>query len=181
MAKRFKLNVGDVFTIPLNENEVGFGQSVTEHKKTSGGFVIAVFPFKRMKDETINIKDIVNTEPLFLGYTFDALLCDLPKWKIIGNYPDNIEDIKLPFNKLGTPPDDIYLIDITNSRIAEISEEVYKKLTHKTEIAPIRYENALKAYFKFKEWKEEDYDQLFYKHTLNSNKIAQEVLSGLDK
>ena len=151
MAKRFKLNVGDVFTIPLTENEVGFGQCVTPHKKTSGGVMIAVYPYKKNKNKNTDLTEVVNSEPLFLGYTFDALLCDLPRWKIIGHYIENIENIKLPYNRLGTPPDEIYLIDVTNKRVAEISEDVFNELTYKTEIAPIRYENALKAYFGLQE------------------------------
>jgi len=178
MAKRFKLNVGDVFAIPLNENEVGFGQCVTPHKKTSGGFVIAVYSFREDKNQTVDISKIVNTEPIFLGFTFDALLCDLPKWKIIGNYSDNINSLKLPYNRLGTPPDEIYLLNVNNERIAEISEEIFNELTYKTEIAPIRYENALKAYFGLQEWKEEDYDKILYKHTLKSNEIANKILSN---
>lgn len=178
MAKRFKLNVGDVFTIPLNENEVGFGQCVTPHKKTSGGFVIAVYPLRENKNQEINIAKVVNANPIFLGFTFDALLCDLPKWKIIGNYIDNLGSIKLPYNRLGTPPDEIYLLNVNNERIAEISEEVFNELEYKTEIAPIRYENALKAHFGLQEWKAEDYDKILYKHTLKSNEIANKVLSN---
>jgi hypothetical protein len=175
MAKRFKLNVGDVFTIPLNENEVGFGQCVTPHKKTSGGFVIAVYSFRKDKNQTVDISKIVNTEPIFLGYTFDAKLYH-KDWEIIGNYIENISSLKLPYNRLGTPPDEIYLIDVNSNRIAEISEEIFNELTYKTEIAPIRYENALKAYFGLQEWKAEDYDKLLYKHVLQSNEIAKKFL-----
>ncbi len=178
MAKRFKLDVGDVFTIPLNESEVGFGQCVTPHKKSSGGFVIAVYPYRESKGQNIDVSKIVNKEPIFLGFTFDALLCDLPKWKIIGNCVENINALKLPYNKLGTPPDEIYLLNVNNERIAEITEDVFNELTYKTEIAPIRYENALKAYFGLQEWKEEDYDKILYKHILKSNEIASKVLDN---
>lgn len=178
MAIRFNLNVGDVFTISLNENEVGFGQCITPHKKTSGGFVIAVFPFKQDKKQTFVIGNIVKQAPLFLGYTFDAKLYH-KDWVIIGNYTENIKDLKLPYNKLGTPPDEIYLTDVDGNRIAEISDDFFSELTYKVEIAPIRYENALKAYFGFQKWIEEDYDKILYKHTLKSNEIASKVLSNV--
>jgi hypothetical protein len=175
MAKRFKLNIGDVFTIPLNENEVGFGQCITQHKKTSGGFVIAIFPIKQDKNKAITIEEIVKHQPIFLGYTFDAKLYH-KDWEIIGNNTSNIMELKLPYNRLGTPPEEFYLTDVESNRVAKITEDVFNTLTYKTEIAPIRYENALKAYFGLQEWKEEDYDKILYKHTLKSNEIAQHVL-----
>ena len=176
MAKRFKLNVGDVFTIPLNESEIGFGQCVTPHKNTSGGFVIAVFPIKQHKNKAIFIEEIVKHKPIFLGFTFDAKLYH-KEWVIIGNYTSNIKELKLPYNRLGTPPDEIYLTDVESNIVAEISEDIFNVLSYKTEIAPIRYENALKAHFGMQEWKVEDYDKILYKHSLKSNMIFESLIN----
>jgi len=177
MAKRFKLNKGDVFTIPLNEKEVGFGQVVSEYDKKSGGFLIAVFSFRANSIENIMVDDICRSEIVFLGFTFDAKLYH-GHWVIIGNYIENIPDIEKPYFKLGTPPDEIYLINMENERLAKISEATFEELDYKTEIAPIYYEEALKSHFGLLEWNSEEYDGLLYKHTLKSSQIAKRVLSS---
>lgn len=176
MAKRFKLNVGDVFTIPLNETEVGFGQVISEYNKVSGGFLTAIFSNKKQKDQPIIVEEIVNTPPIFVGFTFDAKLY-YKDWSVIGNYTENITAIKKPYSKLGLPPDEIYLIDPNNNKVAKISEDVFNELEYRTEIAPIIYENALKAHFGIEEWKHDDYDEILYINTLKSNEIANRVLA----
>lgn len=176
MAK-LKLSLGDVISIPLSDDLFGFGQIVGEYEKKSGGFLVAIFDFKSTTIDEIEISNICNSDIIFLGFTFDAKLYH-KHWSIIGNYTENISTIKKPYSRLGTPPDEIYLIDANNNRVAEISEDIFNELEYKTDIAPVRYENALKAYFGLKEWKAEDYDKLLYKHSLKSNEIANTILSN---
>ncbi len=178
MAKRFKLNVGDIFTIPLAENEVGFGQIIC-FPRTKDVFIMVVFDAKIAFSYTkeYNMEEIVTSKILFLGYSTDAKLYH-KDWEVIGNYTSNISAIVMPYHRLGTPPGDIYLTNYKSERVCEIDEETFNKLNYLTNYAPIRYENALKAYFGLQEWKEEDYDKLLYKHTLKSNEIAQKVLSN---
>ena len=172
MAK-LKLKVGDVFSIPLGNGELGFGQIVSLPDRDT--LIIALFNFKQNDAEPIDINKIFNSEVLFLGYTLDAKLYH-KHWVIIGNIQSNLSNIKLPYSKLGTPPGDIYLTDFKGAELCEITEIDFSKLSYQTVIAPIRYENALKAYFKLGEW-QDDYDKLFYKHTLTSNNIADWIMS----
>ena len=71
----------------------------------------------------------------------------------------------------------MYLVNHKGERLREIDENIFNKLMYKTEIAPIRYENALKAYYKLQEWKGEDYDKMLYTSTLDSNNIANQLLN----
>lgn len=176
MAKRFKLNVGNVFTIPLGNGEFGFGQIVI-FPKFKSEFIMCVFDIKEKNYDVISVEKICNSPILFLGYSTDAKLYH-KDWEVIGNYTSNISAIVMPYHRLGTPPGDIYLTNYKSERVCEIDEETFNKLNYLTNYAPIRYENALKAYFGLQEWKEEDYDKLLYKHTLKSNEIAQKVLSN---
>lgn len=173
MAK-FKLSVGDIFTIPLNDKEVGFGQVITPYDKTCGGFMMAVFDFKTNDVHSVLLKDVGNSELLFLGFTFDAKIYH-KDWILIGNYTNNIESIVMPYFRLGTPPSDIYIVNYKGERLKSINEKVFVELTYQTEIAPIRYQNALKAHFDYREWKSEDYDKLLYSHSVNSKGIFESI------
>lgn len=173
MAK-FNLKLGDVIAISISENLYGFAQIVSSYNKRSGGFLIAIFDYKSDTLDKISVLDICNREIVFLGFTFDAKIYH-KQWVIIGNYIDNIQYIKRPYFRLGIPPNEIYLVDEDGKRLVKISEQLFSELSYKSEVAPMRYENALKAYFDLQEWKE-DYNKLLYKEVLKSNKIANNIL-----
>jgi hypothetical protein len=170
---KLKLTLGDVFSIPLGNSEYGFGQVVTQYEKKSGGFMTAIFDFKSStKDAPLQSVCISNV--IFLGFTFDAKIY-YKDWIVIGNYTDNIGKIKMPYFRLGSPPDDVYIVNYKGERLKIIEEKFYSELSYRTEIAPIRYENALKSYFNLQEWNNENYGKLLYKHSLKSNEIANEL------
>jgi len=174
MSRKFKLNIGDVFIIPLGNGEFGFGQIVTPYDKKSGGFMMAVFKYKVNDLTSIFIEKICHKDILLLGFTFDAKIYH-KDWTIIGNYTSNIGAIIMPYYRLGTPPGELFIVNYKGERIIEIDEDVFKLLSYKTEIAPIRYENALKAYYKLQEWKEEDYDKLLYTNAIESKKLVENI------
>ena len=173
MPKKLKLKEGDLFTIPVNKNEFGLGQIIC-FPKTSDAFIIIVFDKKYHDIEDVIFEEGVNSKILFLGYTFDAKLY-YKDWQILGNYKLNIEDIILPFFKVGTS-DDARLVNYKSEELTPIDINDFEKLSYKSEIAPIRYENALKSYFGLKEWSAEDYDKILYQKTLESIKVAEAIL-----
>ncbi|WP_306353666.1 Imm26 family immunity protein [Flavobacterium sp. '19STA2R22 D10 B1'] len=172
---RFKLKIGDIFTIPLSEKEVGFGQIVC-FPNSKNAFIMCVFDIKQSKETPIEIQKICNTPLLFLGYSTDAKLYH-KHWEIIGNSIKNIDSITMPYFRLGTPPKDIYLINYKGDRLKSINIKEFDMLDYETNYAPIRYENALKAHFGFGEWIPENYNNLLYKFTLDSNEIAKRILN----
>jgi len=153
-----KIKEGDVFTIPVDENRVGFGQIIKIPNKNN--FIIVVFQEICITTEIPAVNEIINFSPLFLGYTMDAKLYH-KHWKIIGNNNSNIDLIPLPNYRLGTPPDDIYITDYSGKVLRPAKKEEYEKLEHKTVRAPVGYENALKAYHNLKEWQADDNKLLF--------------------
>jgi hypothetical protein len=167
-----KLNVGDVFTIPLddkNDSRVGFGQIIKIPNKHN--FIIVVFKQIFCSQDFPSIDKIIEDKILFLGYTMDALIYH-KYWQIIGNKTSNLAEIKLPYYKLGTPPD-MNIVDYQGNIFRSASKSEFDNLEYKTVAAPVRYENALKAYYKMAEW-DDDYDELLYERTLESIEAVEE-------
>lgn len=175
MGKKFKLEKGDVFAIPLTNEEYGFGQVISSYDNRSGGFMVAIFDYKNIGLQSISIDKICSKEVLFLGFTFDAKLYH-KHWVLVGRYDLNIKNIQMPYFRLGTPPNDIYIVNFKGERLYEINEDVFCQLSYKSEIAPVRYENALKAYYGLQEWKENEYGNILYKYTLQSNVIYENLM-----
>lgn len=180
MAKRFKLNIGDIFTIPLGNGEFGLGQIVymPSHKHN---FIMIVFNEKYKSKEEVNLNALKDLEILLLGYTVDAKLYN-KDWEIIGNNLSNLLLIKLPCYKLGLPdddyPDGARLVDHKGNVLANIDKDTFDNLSYQSEVGPIRFQNALKAHFGLQEWIPEDYDKILYTKTLESVKIADDILSS---
>jgi hypothetical protein len=175
MAKKIKLEFGDVFSIPLDGNEFGFGQVMSPYNKKSGGFMIGVFNYKASIIKNLDLNKLCSSELLFLGLTFDAKIYH-NDWIVIGNHINNLDSIKKPYFKIGIMPNELYMVNYKGEIIKEITEDVFNNLMYLTEIAPIRYENALKAHFGLQDWKKEDYDKLLYENSVISNEIAKSVL-----
>jgi len=163
-----KLKVGDIFTIPVNDEKTGFGQIIKIPNKSN--FVIVVFNEIYAGRNWPGLTEIVNDKILFFGYTMDAKLYH-KHWKIIGNDSINVSKIKMPFYKLGTPPD-CKLTDYKGNILRRITKDIFDRLNYQEVIAPVRYENALKATHNFAEWRE-DYNELLYDNVLESIKQVE--------
>lgn len=176
MAKKFNIILGDIFTIPLGNGEFGFGHVVTDYNKRSGGFMMAVYDLKLEDANNLVFAHFGETNLLLLGFTFDAKIYH-KDWQIIGNFTENIERIKMPYFRLGLPSDNAQIVNYKGEILSEIDDSTFEKLRYKSEIAPIRYENALKAHYGIQEWKD-DYDKLLYKYAIDSNEVARKLGVG---
>ena len=163
-----KLKVDDIFTITISSDEVGFGQIVAFPNKST--LLIIVFDLKQKVESDYDIEKILSSKILFLGYTLDAKLYH-KHWKVIGNRP--AKSVVLPYNKIGTPPDDIFITDYKGKKLRRCTIDEFDSLEYQNVIAPVRYENALKAYYGLQDWIGEDYNKLLYERTLNSIKLFQ--------
>ena len=156
-----KLKAGDIFTIPINGDKSGFGQIVEVPNKNN--FIIIVFEEVYDNQQLPVLAKVISSKVLFFGYTMDALLYH-KYWKIVGNSLVNLEKIKMPYYKLGSAGD-FKLVNHKGDFISKISKEKFEKLNYHEIIAPIRYENAFKAYHGIGEW-HDDYDELLYSKVL---------------
>lgn len=153
-----RLKEGDVFTIPINETSLGFGQIVCV--PNNNNFMIIVFKGQYDIDNLPVLSEVLSNEILLLGYTLDAKLYH-KHWEIKGNLGVNLDKIQLPYFKLGTPPGRISLLDHKGVELRECTKEEFEKLNYLTVVAPARYENALKAFYKEIEWNHH-FDKLLY-------------------
>ncbi len=149
-----KLLIGDIFEFRVNENNLAFGQIVNFPNNES----LAIVIFKGLYLRRPLKKELIEDEILFFGITFDAKLYH-KHWQIIGNDPTNLNDFELPFYKIGTGK--VFVEDFYGNRIRKASKEEEEILIHKSYVAPVRFELALKAYYKSLEWKDE-YNELLY-------------------
>ena len=137
---------------------------------------MCVFDYKQSKSDLVVASKICSSPIIFLGYSVDAKLYH-KDWVIMDNYIDNIPKIELPFYRLGIPPEDVYLVNFKGEVKKTISIEIFNQLIYETGFSPIRFENALKAYFGFSNWESEFFDNLLYSYTLKSIEIAEKLMN----
>lgn len=64
-------------------------------------------------------------------------------------------------------------LDHKGKVMGKISLDKFNKLNYQEIIAPVRYENALKAYYGLEDWRE-DYDELLYGKAVERVNIVEE-------
>jgi hypothetical protein len=162
-----RLKIGDIFTVAVSDLEVGFGQILAFPTKST--LIICLFDLKLARANNYDVTLISKADVCMLGYSLDAKLYH-KHWLVIGNIEPS-KGILLPYNKVGSTPDDMFLTDYKGRKLRKCSNEEFDLLNYQTVIAPVRYENALKAFFNLGEWKVDDYDKLLYKYSVASNEI----------
>jgi Immunity protein 26 len=166
-----KLKEGDIFAIPISEELTGFGQ-IINIPISNGVFIIIVFSEIYSGEEWPALDEIIQDEILFFGYTMDALIYH-KHWKIIGNVSSNTSKVKLPYYKFGLPPK-MEIVNYKGEKVRNATNQEFDQLEYETSVAPIRYENALKAYHKIVEW-DSDYEKLYYNNVAKSIEIVEGI------
>jgi hypothetical protein len=169
MAKRNKVevNVGDVFQIAIDDARIGYGQIVAKPEKPI--LFICVYAMTTRPGESPNIDEIVQSDILLAGNTFDALL-NHGHWKIVGNVTSNLPSIALPVYKSGMGETAIVeTLDRSRRRRATVAEE--NSLPFRDYAAPILFEDALKAIAGVSAWMS-DYDDLQYEPLRRSSEVV---------
>jgi Immunity protein 26 len=153
--KRLKLKIGDVFSIPITKELMGYGQIVL------AGTVqyIVVFEEAYRKEEKVSAERIVSGKILLVGHTTDARLYH-GMWKIIGNAPVPKERIPFPcYKRSQDTADNIVVVDFEGNILRSASKEEQQLLSYKPNFAPIRFEKVLQAKHGIGSW-DKDYDEL---------------------
>lgn len=160
-----KLNIGDIFEFSINENTKSYGQIVSTFKKDT----ISIIIFEGLYKSRPKIQELLEDNILLFGNTFDAKLYH-KHWVVIENEKSNLEGIKLPYYKIGTEP--VYIEDFFQNRIRKASSIEDNKLYYRSYVAPIRFESALKAYYKVLVW-DDSYEELLYSNLINSIDLVE--------
>ncbi len=169
MARKAKVevNVGDVFQIPIDDARVGYGQVVLKPEKPI--LFICVFAMTTPPGASPDIDEIVHSDILLAGSTFDALFRN-GQWKIVGNVASNLPLIALPVYKSGIG-DEALVETLDRSRSRKASKQEESSLPFRTYTAPIGFELALKAIGGIGEWLP-DYDDMKYETLKLSSSVV---------
>ncbi|MEW9702991.1 Imm26 family immunity protein [Paenibacillus sp. SI8] len=133
--KKIKPQMGDVFSISLNDEKFCYGQIV-------GMDTIIVYDI--VGNEGQSIEDIISSSIMFLVHTTDVYIED-GKWHLLGNAPIP-EDIKFPQYKTYTL-DGYAIIDHNSNILRKASKVEEASLTGKKSYTPNVIEEAVKSKF----------------------------------
>jgi hypothetical protein len=142
MTKRFTARVGDVFTIPVDDNRVGVGQIVAKYGKH--GYFFAIFDHIFPRSAGPDTDAALRTPLAFLTLSLDAKLYN-KEWVIIDHRPV-ADNIPLPAYKESRGVNGEFdVVDYSGQRRREAKDGELDALEYRTTVAPVRLEKALRA------------------------------------
>lgn len=155
MAKRRKLRVGDIFTIPLDADRVGYGQIVDTWGGSGGHFYFAVFAEAYTRDVAPPIDDVVAGDIALLALSMDALLHH-GHWEVVGHREVDAGLLPWPAFKEAVSPDEFHVVDHTGQRRRPATVQETDELPFRSVVSPIVLERALQAIHGLGEWDPQD-------------------------
>lgn len=156
--------VGDVFLVPLDGERYGIGQVAGDWK---GELYVVIYD--KLVSRVASAADIDGVGLVFAALTLDAKFHH-GDWPIVGNRRDNLPDLPQPWFKVGVDGEaHIEARDRSATRRATPTEEA--GLRHRTIVAPVRVEKALKALHGVGEWNSR-FDALRADYAFQSAKLV---------
>ena len=160
-----RLKVGDVFLVPLDGERYGIGQLAGDWK---GELYVVIFNHVVARDALP--AEIDGADLQFAALTLDAKFYH-GDWLVIGNRRDNLPAIPQPLFKIEMGGH-TYLESRDRSVTRRASKNEDAVLRHRTVVAPVRIENALKALHGLGEWNSR-YDELRADYAISSAKLIE--------
>jgi hypothetical protein len=158
-----RLAVGDVFLVPVDGERYGIGQLAGDWK---GELYVVIYD--KLVSRNASPADVDGAGLRFAALTLDAKFYH-GDWPVIGNRRDNLTNLPQPWFKVGVDGEThIEARDRSVTRRATLAEEAI--LRHRTVVAPVRIENALKALHGHTEWNPR-FDELHADYALQSAKL----------
>ena len=149
MARRRRLRVGDVFTIPLDDKRVGYGQIV--HDYGQGHYYFAIFEEAFERDDEPDLRTVLEGRLALLPLSLDALLYH-HHWHVVGHQDVHPERLPWPAYKEGVSPGVYEVVDYTGKRRREAGAGEADELPFRAVVAPVRVEKALRAIHGLEDW-----------------------------
>lgn len=155
------INIGDLFSIPIDATRYGIGL-VAGKWKSELYLVLFKEQFDGVAD--INAMEVEKFTPILASSSLDAKLWH-GHWPIIRHGVDTV-NIAQPIYKI-EEPGGIIAESFDRKYRQPIDSYVAKNLNYRKVIAPVRLENALKAYHGLRDW-EAIYEGLVYQNIVQS-------------
>ncbi len=160
-----KISIGDVFTIPLSENDFGLGQVVDV---LGAELYLIAFAEVWGVETPPNADSVLSLKPHFATLSLDAKLWN-GDWEIIGNVTGNLNSIRRPLFKIRQRG--VMFVesqDGTKARPAKSDE--LEQLRFRGTVSPIRIQKAVQAQNGIIEWNEM-FDELRYSYAESSSAL----------
>ena len=149
-SKRFE--VGDVFSIPIDDERLAYGQLVASWRSSGGHFYVAVFERIYRRDEEPSLDAVVREPLALLALSMDALLVH-GHWQVVGRQDVDPTRIPWPAYKEGImPPGTFDVVDHTGERRRRATDDEAETLPFRSVVAPIRLEKAIRALHGMEPW-----------------------------
>lgn len=146
---RFKLNLGDIFSVPIDDSRVGVGQVVATYGKSAEYF--AIFDVVAPDPASIDIDQAIQGRVMFLALSNDAKL-HAGHWTVVGNRPV-AEDMPLPAWREVFPAEGrVDVVDYSGQHRRPAQDAEPEVLPDRELFAPALLEDALRAKHGLQPW-----------------------------
>jgi hypothetical protein len=145
------LGVGDVFSVPLDDQRFGLGQVVATYGEDA--YFFALFEPAFTRGEQLDLERVVRTPVALLALSLDAKIA-VGDWVVLGNQTV-AEDMPLPaFKEMVGGPERVDVVDFSGKRRRRAEGGEAEWLPNRKIVAPVRLEKALKAKHGLEPWNE---------------------------
>ena len=159
---KIRVKTGDIFQIPITDTQFCFGQVVINNK---GILRVVTFDNLYNSDDLFTKEKILNSKIILLTDTMDAKIWN-GDWEIYSNASIVDNDLPRPNFKVGLDP--TFITDYSGQKLRVATEQEDAFYDHKFSVAPIRVQNAMKAYFKLADW-QPDFNKLTYNYCVEKS------------
>lgn len=145
--RKKKVNIGDVFTIPLNENRYGYGQVVEIGEMYD---ILIAFDYIS-RDKILDVQEILSKDIVFLLRTTIVYIED-GYWDVIGN-ADLPTDLNVPKYYIRDGLNDFEVVTASEHFVRIATEEDLNKYSENIAYSAGFLEDALNATLDTQNWK----------------------------
>ena len=144
-----RLELGDVFALPLDDSRAGIGQVVATYGQ--GAFYFAIFDLLVPPGQAeANIDRALACDLLFLAPSLDTRL-PVPYLTVVGSRPVR-EGLPLPAHREVDGENLVHVVDYSGRRRRRATDEEARRLQNRRFIAPLRLARALRASAGLEPW-----------------------------
>jgi hypothetical protein len=162
-----RLELGDVFAIPLDGNRAGIGQVVATYGQ--GAFYFAIFDLLVHPDAAeASIDEALTADLLFLAPSLDSRL-PVPYLTVIGSRPVR-PGLPLPAHREIDGDNLVQVVDYSGRRRRPATDEEARRLQNRRFVAPLRLARALRATAGMEPW-QDSYADLVPDDELSSDRL----------
>lgn len=152
MSPRKRWPPGTVFSLPLDEERVGYGEVAWTSRYAH---CFAIFAEAYPRHQQVPVERVVGGRLAFLGRSTDALLLH-GRWQVVGHREIDATTYPLPAYKAELAPGVFEVSDFMDTQRRRATAEEAEKLPPRSSRSPIGFEHLLRALHGLEEWRARD-------------------------